>query len=202
MCFFISVYLLIGISEKYQSILFLLLKWRKILDFHRCGIPSYFSFPKQSFIAPHTVNSKVYFKNIEFNYLIRGVIQDFLSTFSVHHLYSLDHHFCLLESHFLSLEYHSLPFGCHFHFFWFILSYLLPFISACIIYLRNGINVVVRGGRPDTPICNSTIYRSGMLKPIATQLCDVISTKVGLHSTTLKWSLLLRLGWTPMKQVG
>ena len=34
------------------NILFLLLKRRKILDFHRCGIPSYFSFPKQSVIAP------------------------------------------------------------------------------------------------------------------------------------------------------
>ena len=52
MCFFISVYLLIRVSEKCQNILFLLLKRRKILDFHRCGIPSYFSFPKQSFIAP------------------------------------------------------------------------------------------------------------------------------------------------------
>ncbi len=52
MCFFISVYLLIRVSEKCQNILFLLLKRRKILDFHRCGIPSYFSFPKQSFVAP------------------------------------------------------------------------------------------------------------------------------------------------------
>ena len=52
MCFFISVYLLVGVSEKCQNILFLLLKRRKILDFHRCGMPSYFSFRKQSFIAP------------------------------------------------------------------------------------------------------------------------------------------------------
>ena len=52
MCFFISVYLLIRVSEKCQNILFLLLERRKILDFHRCGIPSYFSFRKQSFIAP------------------------------------------------------------------------------------------------------------------------------------------------------
>ena len=79
------------------NILFLLLKRRKILDFHRCDIPSYISFQKQSFIEPHTVNSKVYFKNIEFNYLIRGVILDFLSTFSVHHHYSLDHHFAFLR---------------------------------------------------------------------------------------------------------
>ena len=83
MCFFISVYLLIRVSEKCQNILFLLLKRRKILDFHRCGIPSYFSFPKQSFIAPHTIISEVYFKNIEFHYLIWGVILNFLSTFSV-----------------------------------------------------------------------------------------------------------------------
>jgi hypothetical protein len=55
MCFFISVYLLIRVSEKCQNILFLLLKRRKILDFHRCGIPSYFSFPKLSFIELHTI---------------------------------------------------------------------------------------------------------------------------------------------------
>ena len=73
-CFFISVYLLIGISEKCQNILFLLLKRRKILDFHRCGIPSYFSFPKQSFVEPHTVISEVYFNNREFHSLIFGVI--------------------------------------------------------------------------------------------------------------------------------
>ena len=48
------------------NILFLLLKRRKILDFHRCGIPSYFSFPKQSFIAPHTIISEVCFNNREF----------------------------------------------------------------------------------------------------------------------------------------
>ena len=66
MCFFISVYLLIRVSKKCQNILFLLLKRRKILDFHRCGIPSYFSFPKQLFIAPHTIISEVCFNNREF----------------------------------------------------------------------------------------------------------------------------------------
>ena len=66
MCFFISVNLLIRVSEKCQNILFLLLKRRKILDFHRCGIPSYFSFPKQSFIVPHTIISEVCFNNREF----------------------------------------------------------------------------------------------------------------------------------------
>ena len=69
MCFFISVYLLVGVYEKCKNILFLLLKRRKILDFHRCGIPSYFSFPKQSFVDPHTVISEVYFNNREFHSL-------------------------------------------------------------------------------------------------------------------------------------
>ena len=73
MCFFISVYLLIRVSEKCQNILFLLLKRRKILDFHRFGIPSYFSFPKQSFIASHTIISEVCFNNREF-ILFFGVI--------------------------------------------------------------------------------------------------------------------------------
>ena len=72
MCFFISVYLLIRVSEKCQNILFLLLKRRKILDFHRCDIPSYFSFPKQSFIAPHTIISEVCFNNREFHSLSFG----------------------------------------------------------------------------------------------------------------------------------
>ena len=57
MCFFISVYLLEGVYEKCQNILFLLLKRREILDFHRCGIPSYFSFPKQSFVDHYTIIS-------------------------------------------------------------------------------------------------------------------------------------------------
>lgn len=74
MCFFISVYLLIQVSEKCQNILFLLLKRRKILDFHRCGIPSYFSFPKQSFIELHTIISEVYFKKRELNSSILSVI--------------------------------------------------------------------------------------------------------------------------------
>ena len=58
MCFFISVYLLIRVSEKCQNILFLLLKRREKQDFHRYGIPSNFSFPKQSFVEPHTVFQK------------------------------------------------------------------------------------------------------------------------------------------------
>ena len=36
--------------------------------------PSYFSFPKLSFIEPHTIILEVYFKNIEFHSLILGVI--------------------------------------------------------------------------------------------------------------------------------
>ena len=72
MCFFISVYLLIGVSEKCQNILVLLLKRRKILDFHRCGIPSYFSFPKQSFVESHTIILEVWFKNREFHSLSFG----------------------------------------------------------------------------------------------------------------------------------
>ena len=81
--------LLVRVSKKCQNILFLLLKRRKILDFHRCGIPSYFSFPKQSFIASHTIISEVCFSNREFHSLILGVILCFLSVI-------------------------SLPFGCHF----------------------------------------------------------------------------------------
>ena len=80
MCFFISVNLLIRVSEKCQNILFLLLKRRKILDFHRCGIPSYFSFPKQSFIVPHTIISEVCFNNREFHFLIFGVILGIIFT--------------------------------------------------------------------------------------------------------------------------
>ena len=111
MCFFISVYLLIRVSEKCQNILLLLLKRRKILDFHRCGIPSYFSFPKQSFIAPHTIISEVCFNNREFFLCLLGVtltvilgiilnflstFLHFLSTFSVHHLHNLTYLFIVL----------------------------------------------------------------------------------------------------------
>ena len=35
------------------------------------------------------------------------------------------------------------------------------------------------------------IYKSEMLCPVSTQRCDLATPKVGLHSTTLKWSLLL-----------
>ena len=62
---------------------------KRDLGFHRYGIPSYFSFPKQSFIEPHTVISEVYFNNREFHPLF-------------------------FWCHFLNLEYHSLSFGCHF----------------------------------------------------------------------------------------
>ena len=89
MCFFISVYLLIRVSEKCQNILFLLLKRREKQDFHRCGIPSNFSFPKLSFIESHTIISEVCFNNREFYSLllgvIWGVILNFLSTFSVYY---------------------------------------------------------------------------------------------------------------------
>ena len=81
MCFFISVYLLIRVSEKCQNILFLLLKRRKILDFHRCGIPSYFSFLKQSFVEPHTIISEVCFNNREFHSSILGVIRGVIFCF-------------------------------------------------------------------------------------------------------------------------
>ena len=94
MSFFISVYLLIRVSEKCQNILFLLLKRREIQDFHRFGIPSYFSFPKLLFIEYHTIISEICFYNREFHYLffwgvilgvaftvILGVILNFLSTF-------------------------------------------------------------------------------------------------------------------------
>ena len=84
MCFFISVYLLIRVSEKCQNILFLLLKRRKILDFHSYGVPSYFSFSKQSFIAPHTIISEVCFSNREFHSffgVILGVILCFWRSF-------------------------------------------------------------------------------------------------------------------------
>ena len=47
---------------------------KRDLGFHRYGIPSYFSFPKQSFIEPHTVISEVYFNNREFHSLFFGVI--------------------------------------------------------------------------------------------------------------------------------
>ena len=47
---------------------------KRDLGFHRYGIPSYFSFPKQSFIEPHTVISEVYFNNRVFHSLIFGVI--------------------------------------------------------------------------------------------------------------------------------
>ena len=47
---------------------------KRDLGFHRYGIPSYFSFPKQSFIEPHTVISEVYFNNRVFHSLIFDVI--------------------------------------------------------------------------------------------------------------------------------
>ena len=102
MCFFISVYLLIRVSEKCQNILFLLLKRRKILDFHRCGIPSYFSFPKQSFIAPHTIISEVCFSNREF---ILFLVSFLVSSYAFEgHFYILEHHFSFQEYHFCSFK--------------------------------------------------------------------------------------------------
>ena len=96
MCFFISVYLLVGVFEKCQNILFLLFKRREKQNFHGFGIPSYFSFPKLSFIEYHTIISEVCFNNREFHYLIWCVIQDFLSTFSAHHLHNLAYLFIVL----------------------------------------------------------------------------------------------------------
>ena len=74
MCFFISVYLLIGVFEKCQNILFLLLKSREKQDFHVYGIPSNFSFLKQSFIDHHTIILEVCFNNREFHSSILGGI--------------------------------------------------------------------------------------------------------------------------------
>ena len=102
MCFFISVYLLLGVSEKCQNILFLLLKRRKILDFHRCGIPSYFSFPKQSFTPPHTIISEVCFNNREF---ILFFVSFLVSSYAFEgHFYILEHHFSFQEYHFCSFK--------------------------------------------------------------------------------------------------
>ena len=36
------------------------------------------------------------------------------------------------------------------------------------------------------------IYTSGVLCPVTTQRCDLATAKVGLHTTILKWPLLLR----------
>ena len=54
--------------------LFLLLKRREKQDFHGYGIPSYFSFPKLSFIEYHTIISEVCFNNRELHSSILGVI--------------------------------------------------------------------------------------------------------------------------------
>ena len=97
MCFFISVYLLIRVSEKCQNILFLLLKRRKRLDFHRYGIPSNFSFPKLLFIESHTIISEVCFKNIEFHSSILGVIFGVIFTILGVILYFLSVILCLLS---------------------------------------------------------------------------------------------------------
>ena len=107
MCFFISVYLLVGASEEYQNILFLLLKRREILDLHRCGIPSYFSFPKQLFIAPILSFQK-----------FASITESSFFNFGYHswchfwcHIHYSWCHPLLLECHSLSLEYHYLSFG-------------------------------------------------------------------------------------------
>ena len=103
MCFFISVYLLIRVSEKCQNILFLLLKRRKILDFHRCDIPSYFSFSKQSFIAPHTIISEVCFNNREF--ILYFLVSFLVSSYAFEgHFYILEHHISFQEYHFCSVK--------------------------------------------------------------------------------------------------
>ena len=133
MSFFISVYLLIRVSEKCQNILFLLLKRRKILDFHRCGIPSYFSFPKQSFIEPHIVISEVCFNNKEFHSLIFGVIFTILGVI-----------LCFL-CHFLNLEYHSLSFGCHLGVtLTVILGVILNFLSTFSVYFIVFLSTIFR----------------------------------------------------------
>ena len=102
MGFFISVYLLIRVSEKCQNILFLLLKRRKILDFYSYGVPSYFSFSKQSFIAPHTIISEVCFNNREF---ILFLVSFLVSSYAFEgHFYILEHHFSFQEYHFCSFQ--------------------------------------------------------------------------------------------------
>ena len=102
MCFFISVYLLIRVSEKCKNILFLLLKRRKILDFYSYGVPSYFSFSKQSFIAPHTIISEVCFNNREFILFLGSFL---VSSYAFEgHFYILEHHFSFQEYHFCSFQ--------------------------------------------------------------------------------------------------
>ena len=121
MSFFISVYLLIGVSEKCQSILFLLLKRREKEDFHRFGIPSYFSFLKQSFIAPPPIQSFQKFASITESFIlyffcvIFGVILCFLSVISL----TLSIILCLL--------------GVILNFLSTILSFCPPFLSTIFI---------------------------------------------------------------------
>ena len=103
MCFFISVYLLIRVSEKCQNILFLLLKRRKILDFHRCGIPSYFSFPKQSFIAPPILSFQKFASITESSFFF--LVSFLVSSYAFEgHFYILEHHFSFQEYHFCSFK--------------------------------------------------------------------------------------------------
>ena len=58
--------------------------------------------------------------------------------------------------------------------------------------VRNGIGGVVRGNSPTLRVAIKAIYKSGTLCPVNTQRCDLATAKVGLHTTILKWPLLLR----------
>ena len=96
---------------------------KRDLGFQRCGIPSYFSFPKQSFIAPHTIISEVYFNNREFilffwchsEFSVHFFCPLFLSTFFFCLLYWVSLHlFCL---HFRYNVHHLNYLAYHFYCF-------------------------------------------------------------------------------------
>ena len=74
MCFFISVYLLIRVSEKCQKILFCFSKEERSRTFIAMVYHLIFSFPKLLFIEYHTIISEVCFNNREFHSSILGVI--------------------------------------------------------------------------------------------------------------------------------
>ena len=102
MCFFISVYLLIRVSEKCQNILFLLLKRRKILDFHRCGIPSYF-FSQSSRLLPPILSfhKSASITESSFFFLVSFLVSSYAFE---GHFYILEHHFSFQEYHFCSFK--------------------------------------------------------------------------------------------------
>ena len=74
MCFFISVYLLIRVSEKCQNILFCFSKEERSRTFIAMVYHLIYSFPKLLFIEYHTIISEVCFNNREFHSSILGVI--------------------------------------------------------------------------------------------------------------------------------